>query len=179
MQPLEVELGKVPKALPEGARVLVRKGRPVLVIGAAFDNHLRAEQDYILASAMLIMDYAMRRRLLFAYTVSLSVALPLGFISGGAIASGAPAWLAIPVPLVVWAVCYVAAHMARLRRFAYRVDRRMVEVMGQPLIGMMLDFDHRMRDSRPGLVGAALNFLTPHPSQRAQRLDAGPVATVM
>ncbi|WP_431955588.1 hypothetical protein [Nocardia lijiangensis] len=178
VQPLDVEWGKVSKMFPEGARVRLRKGRPVLVVGAAFDNHLRAEQDYILTGVALIMPHVMRRRLLFAWAVALPLALPLAFISGGMLASGIPAWLTFSVSLVVYWICYYAAHMARYRRFNYQVDRRMVEVMGRPLMEMMLDFDRRMRDCRPGLVGAVLNLFAPSPSQRAQRLDATPVTTV-
>ncbi|MCP2318389.1 hypothetical protein APR12_003742 [Nocardia amikacinitolerans] len=178
MQALEVELGKVPEALPEGAKVRIQKGQPILVVGPTFADHSRAEQDYMVTGILLAMDLVMRRRLLFSYAVSLSLALPLGFASGGAIASGIPAWLVVPASMAVWVTCYVAAHMVRLRRFAYRVDRRMVEEMGRPLMDTMLDFDRRMRDRRPGLLGRLLKLSSASPSQRAKRLDAIPVATI-
>lgn len=167
-----IEKGSVPAWMPEGLRATTRRRQPVLAAGPAFGKLSPAEQDGALAIAMVALDLFStgRTKLLAAVTLpTLVVGLPLSYIAG---TQGVPIWVPVSAVTVTYVLGMVSAYAVWARRVSYRVDRRVADVLGRPVMDLMLDLDTRARTQLPRLVRLYLKLFSPPESLRSKRLDA-------
>ncbi|MFR9753435.1 hypothetical protein ACL02S_20710 [Nocardia sp. 004] len=178
IQPPPVESGKVPKWSLDGLWARRRKGQPVLLVGSAFNNYLSpAEQEGALAAAVVSLDLVKTRRrkfLITSYFSLLAVGMILVF-AGGLFRRthniDVPSWL---LPALIgggFAISYYMTIAVWLRRIIYHTDRRVAELMGRPVIDMLLNIDNRGQPQPRILVAAFLMIVVPSKTQRIKRLD--------
>ncbi|WP_405163447.1 hypothetical protein OG203_45555 [Nocardia sp. NBC_01499] len=154
-------------------RARVRKGKPILAIGAAFDDVPAAEQDGALARAVVLLDLIRTGQTKFSFAIGLLLQVPIVVLAVVAINRGVPLWqpiwpLAVALMLAVFGL--FAAFAVWYRSIVYRLDRRVLQVMGRPLVDLMLEVDARERAQRRGL-GMLGNLCVPGETRRRKRLD--------
>ncbi|MEU7629830.1 hypothetical protein AB0C34_07565 [Nocardia sp. NPDC049220] len=175
VQPPHIELGNVPEWCLDGVRPQLRKGQAVVMVGSAFNDYLSlAEQEGALAEAVVILDSLKSgRRFLVASRLLLGAAAIILSGIGGWFAAvyDMPWWPVAPVVLVPYAIARYLVVVVRFRRALYQMDRRVAEVMGRPLIDLMLNLDGRVRSQLRGPVGILVKMSTPSEAERAKRLN--------
>ncbi|MEU1980963.1 hypothetical protein [Nocardia sp. NPDC019395] len=166
-----VVAGEVPAWVTERLRCSGRKRQPVLTVGAGFEDLSATEQDGALANAIVVGD------LVRTGQAKTALAFGLPFVAVGyplivvAVFQGIPVWAVVSV----FAALYVCGHLLtfalRARRIIYRVDNRVAEVMGRPVVDVMIDHDIRNHPLLPGLARLFLAAYSPTVAQRVRRLD--------
>lgn len=167
-----LEAGHVPEWVSEGLRASGRRQQPVLLVGPAFGALSPVQQDGALAVAMTAFHHFSAGRtkpMAAAALPTLAVGLPLAYVAG---AQGVSVWLPVSAIVVLYWLSVIAAYAVWARRACYRVDREVAEVLGRPVIDLMLDLDTRTRPVHPALVWAYLAVFSPSEGRRSKRLDA-------
>ncbi|MGY2062411.1 hypothetical protein ACW9HQ_46660 [Nocardia gipuzkoensis] len=95
------------------------------------------------------------------------VAMILPYFAGK---HGMALWQMLSALAAAIAACGLGAAMVWSRQLIYRMDRRVAEVMGTPLMEVMFDLDGRSRARLRGPVGIFVKLSMPSTAQRAQRL---------
>lgn len=180
MRTPRVVAGKVPAYATERLRHSLYRRRPVLTVGAGFDDLPTIEQDGALANALAVTTLVRKgqTKAALAYTVPfIAVAYPLLYLS---ILHGTPAWATLSVFMALYVFGHLLTFGLRFRRIGYRVDRTVAEVMGREVVDAMIEHDIRHRPSLPVLARLFYTVYWPSEAQRARRLDAtfGPRAAV-
>ncbi len=165
-----VVAGKVPAWVIEGLRYSVRK-QPVITVGAGFGGMTAAEQDGALANAIVASDLYRIGAVKILLTYSLcfvAVGGPLVFVAAY---HRTPTWVTLSVYGALYALGYLLTFALRSRRVIYRVDHRVAEVLGRPVVDLMIDHDIRHEHMIPGFVRLFLLVYGPTVAQRVRRLD--------
>ncbi|WP_280402695.1 hypothetical protein [Nocardia carnea] len=163
--------GNVPTWSTLGLRYATWKRPPVLRVGARFGDLLAAEQEGALALALVAGDFyrAGAYKTVIAFGLSFSaVGLPLVYL---AVLSGLPGSVVLPVFAALYVLSYLLTFAVRSRRIIYRIDHRVAEVMGRPVMDLMIDHDIRNYHLVRGFMRIYSSAFSPTVAQRVRRLD--------
>ncbi|WP_194836711.1 hypothetical protein [Nocardia sp. XZ_19_369] len=166
-----------PRVVAGGERVQLRwrRGRPVVLVGPAFDELPAAEQAGVLSGAVVFADLlAAERRDKAWRTFGFVATAVIGIVAFAGLESGIPPWLVLLSSVLAFAISYLTMLTVRYRRLVYRGDRRMAQVLGRPLIDQALDADAARRSSSKGVQRIWHNLCVPDETRRAKNLDAPP-----
>lgn len=167
-----VKRGRLPQAwFPDGVMIRMMVLRPVVVIGAAFDDLSVAEQEGVLAGVTVQADLIRRGALKFCTAATILVGAPTLLLAYGSGRADVPVSPALVLLLMMFGVGYFAAWVAWGRRLVYRTDRRVAEVMGPAVMHRLLDLGRRVRYQRRGLVGLYVNVFVPGEAKRADAIS--------
>ncbi|MFB8005159.1 hypothetical protein [Nocardia sp. NPDC056000] len=169
------ESGRTPDWCADGVLPRIRKGRPVLIIGPAFDSLSPMEQQGVLAEAMLSVDLQWVGRYKPLIAVVLLVLVPylaLSVFAAEAIMSRMASWQWGLLGLTAYIVGLVVTRIVWARHIIYALDRRMIEAFGRDVVDVMFDLDDRSRARARGLLGVLVKCGMPDKARRAERLGA-------
>ncbi|MGI5218507.1 hypothetical protein [Nocardia sp. CA-290969] len=166
-----VVAGKVPTWSIAGLRYAIWKRPPVLRVEARFGDLPAAEQDGALAITVVAGDLYRRGayKTVFAYVLSFSVvSFPLLYLAA---LHRIPSSLVFPVFMALYVCGYLLTFALRSRRIIYRIDHRVAEVMGRPVVDMMIDYGIRNDHLVRGFIRLYFTAFSPTVAQRVRRLD--------
>ncbi|MFI5783457.1 hypothetical protein [Nocardia sp. NPDC051570] len=168
-RPPHVESGMVSKWRVDGVQARFRKKQPVVVIGPVFTELSAQEKEGALAEAVVLLDILWTGRyypLTAATLVVLAPYLLLSFFAGG---FGLSPWLWGSAWLALFVLGRAAAQLIWSRIAIHRMDRRVAEVLGRPMLNIVLDLDDRTRSQVRGRAGILVKLTMP---SKARRLNA-------
>lgn len=177
MQAPQVELGTGSYWCVDGVRAYLRGDQTVLIISPAYDALSPAEKEGALAEAVVAVDMqrAGRFKVTMAFFFTVAVPYPaLSYLAGYATRRGGvpeiAGWQVGLLGVLASAAAAVVVHSVWARRIIYRLDRRMLEVLGAQMVASMLDLDERSRIMARGMVGAFVKLVVPSKARRARQL---------
>lgn len=166
-----VVAGNVPTWSTAGLRYATGKRPPVLRVGARFGDLPAAEQDGALAITVVAGELyrvgAFKTGFIFGFCSAL-IGLPLVFV---AVLQQIPSSVVLPAVAVLYVLSYLLTFARRSRRIIYRIDHRVAEVMGRPVMDLMIDHDIRNYHLIRGFMRLYLRAFSPTVAERVRRLD--------
>ncbi len=164
--------GDVPAWSTLGLRYSAWNLRPALKAGPGFDRLPAAEQDGALAMMVLAIDFqrtgANKTALIYGLS-HMAIALPLIYVA---------AYHEVPrsVTLSIFGGLYILGYLLtfglRFFRMIHRVDHRVAEVMGRPVVDLMMDHEIRNAHLIPRSRRLLFALYCPTRAQPLRRLDA-------
>ncbi|MFD4404259.1 hypothetical protein ACFWPH_16025 [Nocardia sp. NPDC058499] len=155
-----------------GLRVPAWTWKPAIKVGAGFGRLPAAEQDGALAIVIVLGNLfrtgAVKAAVIYVLCF-IAIGYPLVFLAAY---SGTSSAVVLPVLLACYVFGYLLMSALRLRRIIYRVDHRVAEVMGRPVVDSMMDHEIRNAHLIPGFLRLYFALYSPTLAQRVRRLDA-------
>ncbi|MEU6586537.1 hypothetical protein [Nocardia sp. NPDC046763] len=144
----------------------------MIVVGSAFDGLSWAGREGALASALAVLDLLKAGRRTFqtaVVVIPLLMTLLLMFIQ---MHYGISPLQSIPLATISALTYLLGACGVWSRVIIYRMDRRVTQVMGRPVIDGIFEGDRRDRTQSRGVRRAVLVMFSPSVSRRVKRLNA-------